>query len=184
MRLKNVLMILLAGIIIFAILNAAYADSGPNIEATQAKALAQDYLNSHNLAYTALTPNIETGWKAKVKVIKTGEVKWIPFGDYKADAMDETGKYEYINQAWIVQVKDKNGNNMGTIYVNPDNGSILSVNIKGTSSGGNTNTGGDLSYNGTGDNTQNSGGIIGAIQSFFNSILNFFQNLWTSILGG
>lgn len=182
MKIKKILSSILAVIALLTILNAVCADSGPNIEATQAKAIAQDYLNSKSLPYTTLTPNIETGWKAKVKVVKTGEVKWISFGDYKMDAMEETGKYEYISQAWIVQVRNKNGNSMGTIYVNPDNGKIISVNIKGA--GGNTNTGGDLTYNGNGTATENSGGILGAIQGFFNGIITFFQNLWTSIFGG
>ncbi|BDZ68002.1 hypothetical protein [Methanobacterium ferruginis] len=172
----------------FLLCSVVYADSGPNIEANQAKAIAQDYLNSHDLSYTALTPNIETDWKAKVKVIATGEVKWIPYGNAKQDAMEETGKYEMITDAWIVQVQDKNGNSMGTIYINPDSGKIISVNLKGTqdtgTGTGGTNTGGDLSYNGTGSEDENSGGILGTLQDFFDGITSFFQQLWTSIFGG
>jgi hypothetical protein len=185
MKLKRSLKMFLGLVIILAILNAAYADSGPNIRENQARALAQDYLNSHNLSYNAVTPNIETDWKAKVKVIATGEVKWIPFGDYKMDAMDNpTPKYEYISQAWVVKVTDKNGKNVGVIYVNPETGEIMSSTVSGGQSNGG-NGGSNLEYqgNGTGDG-QTDPGILGTIQNFFQSIISFFQQLWISIFGG
>lgn len=186
MEIKNILCTLLTGMLIFLMLSVVYADSGPNIESNQARAIAQDYLNSHNLPYTALTPNIETDWKAKVKVIKTGEVEWVLYGEAKQDAMEETGKYEMIMDAWFVHVQDKNGNSMGIIYVNPESGKIISVDLKGTSSGDSTD--GDLTYNGDGSGNENgdenSGGVLGPIQNFINGIVSFFQQIWTSIFGG
>ncbi|NYB53044.1 MAG: hypothetical protein HVN35_10880 [Methanobacteriaceae archaeon] len=179
MKLKISLIILL---LVLLLSGFSYADSGPNIEASQAKAIAQDYLNSHNLPYTALTPDIQTDWKAKVKVIETGEVKWVVFGEAKQDAMDGTGKYEVIMDAWFVEVQDKNGNSMGTICVNPETGKIISVDLKEKKEGGSNNV--DLTYNGTGNGDENSGGILKVIQDFFNGIISFFQQIWTLIFGG
>ncbi|BDZ68004.1 hypothetical protein GCM10025860_14520 [Methanobacterium ferruginis] len=42
----------------------------------------------------------------------------------------------------------------------------------------------DLTYNGTGSKDENSGGILGTLQDFFDGITSFFQQLWTSVFGG
>ena len=111
------------------ILNFAYADSGPTIGANQAKTIAQSYLNTHNLPYTAVTPGWDD-WKTKVKDTKTGEVKWIPQSEAKGDSPDfgGPGKYEWVsgyNSSWVVQVNDKNGKNVGRIYIDSENGNVL-----------------------------------------------------------
>lgn len=165
-------------------LSAVYADSGPNIEANQAKAIAQDYLNSHNLPYQAVTPNIQTDWKAQVKVKATGEIIWIPFGQYKSDAMDGAGKYTLITDAWIVQVQDKNGNNKGNIYISGKDGSIISVNVEGTDNTGTTNNGNNGNTNNNQNNTSTQQeGVMGTLQGIINGIIAFFQQIWVMIFG-
>ncbi|HML06315.1 MAG TPA: hypothetical protein VK426_11115 [Methanobacterium sp.] len=126
---NNIFKIFLIAIFVFGILNFAYADSGPTLGANQAKTIAQNYLNSHNLPYTAVTPSIDD-WKVKVKDTKTGEVKWIPQSVAKGDSPDfgGPGRYDWIsgyNSTWVVQVNDKNGKNVGRIYIDSENGKVL-----------------------------------------------------------
>ena len=126
---NNIFKIFLIIIFVFGILNFAYADSGPTLGANQAKTIAQNYLNSHNLPYTAVTPSIDD-WKVKVKDTKTGEVKWIPQSVAKGDSPDfgGPGRYDWIsgyNSTWVVQVNDKNGKNVGRIYIDSENGKVL-----------------------------------------------------------
>lgn len=146
MALKNIFKILLIAIFVMGILNFVYADSGPNLGANQAKKIAQDYLNSHNLPYKAATPD-DDAWQKKVKDTKTGGVKWIQFGTWKEDLPDFGGPGRYtavegINDAWIVQVNDKNGKNVGRIYVDAETGKILKpiINEPKTNSTTNENT--------------------------------------------
>lgn len=129
MALKNIFKIFLITIFVMGILNFAYADSGPTIGANQAKTIAQNYLNAHNLPYTAVTPGWDD-WKTKVKDTKTGEVKWIPQSEAKGDSPDfgGPGRYEWVqgyNSSWVVQVNDKNGKNVGRIYIDSENGNVL-----------------------------------------------------------
>lgn len=173
--------------LMISMLSMVYADTGPNIDANQAKAIAQDYLNSHNLPYTALTPNINSNWQAQVKVKETGEIMWVPFGQYKSDAMEGTAKYQLINTAWIVQVQDKNGNNKGNIYINPDSGSIISVNVEGADSGTNNEgyNGNNNKNNKNQDNTSTQqGGFMEILQNIYNDIIAFFQQIWVMIFRG
>lgn len=126
---KNIFKIFLITIFVMGILNFVYADSGPTIGANQAKIIAQNYLNAHNLPYTAVTPGW-ADWKTKVKDTKTGEVKWIPQSEAKGDSPDfgGPGKYEWVsgyNSSWVVQVNDKNGKNVGRIYIDSENGNVL-----------------------------------------------------------
>ena len=121
------------------ILNFAYADSGPTIGANQAKTIAQNYLNAHNLPYTAVTPGWDD-WKTKVKDTKTGEVKWIPQSEAKGDSPDfgGPGRYDWItgyNSSWVVQVNDKNGKNVGRIYIDSENGNVLKTILDPVSTG-------------------------------------------------
>lgn len=122
-------------IILIGSLNFAYADSGPTIGENQAQITANDYLSSHNLHYTAATPS-DNDWQIKVKDTKTGEVKWIPFTEYKSD-MYEHGESEnrYISiqnvpTIWIVHVSDY-WKNVGQIYINSETGEILKVVMNG-----------------------------------------------------
>lgn len=129
MRSKSIFKFFLLAIFVMGILNYSYADSGPTIGANQAKKIAQDYLNSHNLPYRALTPGGDA-WKAKVKDTKTGAEKWIPVSDAIEDSPDfgGPGKYEWVsgyNTAWVVQINDKNRKNVGRIYVDAENGKVL-----------------------------------------------------------
>ena len=126
---KHIFKLSLIAIFIIGTLSFTYADSGPTLGANQAQKIAQDYLNSHNLPYTAVTPGWDD-WKVKVKVKKTGEVKWIPVSDAKGDSPDfgGPGKYEWVsgyNTAWVVQANDKNGKNVGRIYIDSENGKVL-----------------------------------------------------------
>jgi len=173
---------LLSILTVLVFLGTVSADSGPIIERAQATALAQDYLDSKGLPYTAMTPAY-SDWKAKVRVNKTGEVKWIPFGEYKEDAFEGTGKYEYIADAWVVRVRDSSGNIVGTIYVDAESGKIISAKIDGKTETGSSG-GKPLTYTGNGTGTEEAqGGILEAIQSFINSIIQFFQNLFGSVTG-
>lgn len=129
MALKNIFKLFLMAIIVMGILNFSYADSGPTVGPNHAKNTAQSYLNSHNLPYTAVTPNWNA-WKAKVKDVKTGAEKWIPVDAAKRDSPDfgGPGKYKGVpgyNTSWIVQVSDKNGKNVGRIYIDSENGKTL-----------------------------------------------------------
>jgi len=170
---------LLSVLTVIFLLGTAYADSGPLIEREQATAQAQDYLDSRGLPYTAMTPTY-SDWKAKVRVNKTGEVKWIPFDEYKEDAFEGTGKYKYIADAWLVRVRDSSGNMVGTIYVDAEKGKIISANIKGETE---KPAGKPLTYTGNGTGAEPRGGLLEAIQDFINSIIQFFQNLMGSTGG-
>ncbi len=126
---KTIFKLFLIAIFVIGILNFAYADSGPTLGANQAQKIAQNYLNSHNLHYTAVTPGWDD-WKAKIKDKKTGAEKWIPVSEAKGDSPDfgGPGKYEWVsgyNTAWVIQVNDKNGKNVGRIYIDSENGNIL-----------------------------------------------------------
>lgn len=125
MKSKSIFILL---IVIFAIgtLNSAYANGGPVIGENQAKISAQNYLNSNNLSYTAVTP----GWddlQLKAIDIKTGEVKWIP------ESAIEEDRYDIIDgfPVWIVQVENKNNENVGQIYIDANTGEVLKAIING-----------------------------------------------------
>lgn len=180
MYLKNSAKIL-SILTVLILLGTTWADSGPLIERAQAKALAQDYLDSKGLPYTAITPDYGD-WKAKVRVNKTGEVKWIPFGEYKEDAFEGTNKYKYIADAWVVRVRDGSGKVVGTIYVDGTSGKIISANINGKTESG-ASGGEPLTYTGNGTGAEPQGGFLEAIQGFINIIINFFQNLMGSTGG-
>lgn len=133
MALKNMFKLFLIAIIVMGILNFSYADTGPTVGPNQAKNTAQNYLNSHNLPYSAITPNWDA-WKAKVKDVKTGVEKWIPVDEAKKDSPDfgGPGKYKGVsgyNTTWTVQINNKNGKNVGKIYIDAENGKILKTSI-------------------------------------------------------
>ena len=115
-------------------LNFAYADEGPGIGPNQAEKIAQDYLNSNNLSYTAMTPS-DDDQQIKVKDTQTGEVKWIPMTLANKDIPDSNGKmrYEWIegDPIWIVQINDNSGQNVGQIYVDDRINQVLKVVIQG-----------------------------------------------------
>lgn len=174
MALKNIFKIFLITIFVIGILNLAYADSGPTIGANQAKTIAQNYLNAHNLPYTAVTPGWDD-WKTKVKDTKTGEVKWIPQSEAKGDNPDfgGPGRYEWVqgyNSSWVVQVNDKNGKNVGRIYIDSENGNVLKAILDPVSTTNNnqsTSTNATNAVNPTNQasqgQTNNTGLIIGVI---------------------
>lgn len=131
---KNIFSIFLISIFVFGTLNSAYADSGPNIGANQARLTAQNYLNSHKLPYKAVTPGLDN-WQVKVKDTKTGETKWIPFNVAKEDSPDfgGPGRYDWIegiNSTWIVHVNDNSGKSVGKIYVDSETGKVTGTELK------------------------------------------------------
>ena len=137
MAIKSIFKISIITILIITILNCSYANAGPEIGPNQAKIIAQDYLTSHNLHYIAVTPNWDA-WKFYVKDTKTGEKKWLPFDTVWSDLPDVGGPgiYESIPSifnneygVWFVQINDKNGTNVGRIYVDDTTGKILKVTV-------------------------------------------------------
>lgn len=89
------------------------------------------------MSYTAVTPNWNA-WKFYVKDTKTGENEWLSSDIVLPDSpdFDGPGRYKSIQSIfsdksglWFVQVTDKNGKNVGQIYVDADNGKVLKVTI-------------------------------------------------------
>ena len=124
MEYKSVLKIFVMAIFIIGTLNFAYADSGPEIGSNQIQKIAQDYLDSHNLPYIATTPND----KPKYLIIdkRAGKMEWIPNGEEKP-TLDN-----YVIGATVVYdvpLNDKNGKNIGKIYVDVEDmtGNIVEV---------------------------------------------------------
>jgi hypothetical protein len=189
MQLKRFINFFFTSILVFLMLNVCFADDGPVIDKNQAQAIAQDYLNTHS--YSSYKAVATDTLLAKVKDKSTGNTYWMDAGQAKSDVREENPKIDLVlNFARVVDIVN-NGKIVGKIYVDSYNnvGEIVYKELpenSGTSSDGGSDgessDGGDLTYNGSGD--QNSGGIIGTIQSFFNGIASFFQQIWTSIFGG
>jgi len=179
MTFKNIFKLFLITIIVIGLLNFVYADSGPTIGANQAQITAKNYLSSHNLSYTAVTPS-DNNWQIKVKDNKTGEVKWIPFLEYKTDLYENGGSenryisIENVPTLWNVQVNN-NGEKIGQIDINGETGEILKVVINGDilenniPQGNQTNEDPSTSLNTTNqvpqDTSNNTAGIILAVVS-------------------
>lgn len=109
MRYRGILKIFLIISLMMALLNCSYADSGPEIGSNEVKKMAQDYLDSHNLPYTAVTPNDRA--KDLVMDIKTYEMEWIPNGEWDgSSALGPAIVYE-------VPVNNNNGKLIGKIYI-------------------------------------------------------------------
>lgn len=131
---KDISKLFLIPIIVIGFLNFAYADSGPTIGANQAQITASNYLSSHNLHYTAVTPD-DNDWQIKVNDTKTGEVKWITMSEYSKDMYEHGGSDRYMSiqnvpTVWIVHVND-NWKSVGQIYIDSETGEILKVVING-----------------------------------------------------
>ncbi len=183
MGLKKLFQILLFLIIVFSFFNIVHADSGPTIGANQAQKIAQFYLKSQDLPYTALTPGWDA-WKSKVKDTKTGGVKWIPVSEAKADSPDfgGPGRYQWVegyNTTWVVQVENQNGKNVGRIYVDAETGRILKAildkNISKEDTFETNNTTSNTNMTATQDQ--------GILNSIIDGIMSFFQQIWTAIFG-
>ena len=84
MALKSIFGLFLMIIFVIGTLNFAYANGGPIVGENQAKQSAQNYLNTNNLPYTAVTPNWDD-LQVKIKDTKTGEIKWIPMSKYDSE---------------------------------------------------------------------------------------------------
>ncbi len=138
MAIKSIFKALVIVILIITILDCSYADTGPQVGPNQAKTIAQNYLNTYNLPYTAVTPNLDA-WKYKAKDTKTGEVKWMSISEWKNYEFNEptNASIEYLNRyksisnysAWVVKVNDKDRKNIGQIYVDDTTGKILKVTV-------------------------------------------------------
>ncbi len=125
MKLKNIFRLFLIIIFVAGSLNFAYANGGPVIGENQAKKVAQNYLNSNNLSYTAITH----GWDdLQVNAIdtKTGQIKWIPVSVADEDSLKQD-RYHLIDGdlVWIVQVNDKNNESVGQIYVDANTAEVI-----------------------------------------------------------
>lgn len=183
MGLKKLFQICLVLLISFGFFNIVYADSGPTIGANQAQNIAQNYLDSKNLPYDAITPDWDA-WKVKVKDTKTGGVKWIPVSIAKPDSPDfgGPGRYEWIegyNSAWVVQVENQNGQNVGRIYVDAETGKVLKA-ILGQNSSKNDTFETNITAASTNQTATQDQGLLNSI---INSITAFFQQIWTAIFG-
>lgn len=181
MELKNVLKMFLVLIFVLGIFGVVYADSGPTLGANQAQKIAQNYLKANNLPYTAVTPGW-SDWKAKVTDTKTGAQKWIPMSEAKGDSPDfgGPGRYTWVegyNSAWVVQVNNQNGKNVGRIYVDAETGKVLKAIIDQ----GNSNASTD-NFNATAKN-QTAQPSTGILDSIWNAIVSFFQQIWVAIFG-
>lgn len=134
MAIKSIFKFAIITILIITILNCAYADTGPTIGENQAKIIAQNYLNSYNLHYTAITPNGNV-WYYYVKDTKTGEKEWISIDTFVHDDPEFGGPGRYkkvfdnMYGVWLVQINNNNGKYAGTIYVDGETGKILKVAI-------------------------------------------------------
>ena len=132
MTFRDILKVFLIMIFVIGTLNFVYANGGPVIGENQARSSAQNYLNSHNLPYSATTP----GWddlKVKVNDTQTGEVKWIPVAVADEDQFNSSGETRYkvvdAYPVWMIQINDKNGKNVGQIRVDCNTGEVLKVNV-------------------------------------------------------
>ena len=186
MKLRNGLPIFLALVLVFGFFNVVYADSGPTIGANQAKTIAQNYLNSHNLPYKAQTPGWND-WKVKVKDTKTGGVMWIPMDVAKGDSPDfgGPGRYTWVegyNSAWVVQVT-QNGKNVGRIYVDAETGAVLKAILNQNNQSNNQTSDNFENATPNTSNTNQTAQNQGLLDSIINSIVSFFQQIWVSIFG-
>ncbi|MCZ3365509.1 MULTISPECIES: hypothetical protein [Methanobacterium] len=132
MTFRYILKIFLIVFFVIGTLNFVYANGGPVIGQNQARSSAQSYLNSHNLPYSAITPE----WndlKVKVNDTQTGEVKWIPVAVADEDQFNSGGEIRYkvidAYPVWMIQINDKNGKNVGQIRVDCNTGEVLKVNV-------------------------------------------------------
>jgi len=132
MRYRNILKIFLIVIFVIGTLSVAYANGGPEIGENEIKNAAQDYLDSNNLAYTAVTPEWDD-LMYEVKDTQTGEIKWVPENLIADDGTSFSGRYNMTDgyPTWIVQVNDKTGKNVGQIYVDAGTAQVLKVVING-----------------------------------------------------
>ena len=134
MAIKSIFKLAIITILIITILNCAYADTGPSIGENQAKTIAQNYLNSHNLPYTAVTPNGNI-WYYYVKNTKTGEKEWISINTFIHDDPEFGGPgiykkvFDNMYGVWLVQVNCRDGKNAGTIYIDGETGKILKFTV-------------------------------------------------------
>ena len=148
MKIKGVLMIFLITIFLIAILNSVYADTSPTIGENQAKKIAQNYLNSHNLPYKVAAANIVLDIKNK----KTGAIKWVSSDqaknltgtyikegplpqdlasnyqwDYAPSSSLEERPSAYV---WKVSVINSQESNVGAIYIDSESGKIFKTDLK------------------------------------------------------
>ena len=130
MRIKNVSRIFLMSILVMGTISLCYADSGPTIGINQAKSIANNYIQSHNLPYKVTTAtwmiyikNKETG---KVKLVSTTEWDRMTGGNKFIDDPNFPWTYAgYKYSWWKVAIADPQGNRVGTLWINAETGKIL-----------------------------------------------------------
>jgi hypothetical protein len=178
---SKIIPIFLITIMIFATINFVYADDAPALSQAQAKAIAQDYLNTHG--YTGYKAVSTGSLVIKVHDSYTDTNVWISYATAKEDSPDFGGPGRYdkwlSNRAWLVEVNDPDGNSVGKIYVDGDNGKIISTKLPKAPSVTSTNI---TPVNTTNDTnaTQPDSNIL---QNIWDSIVAFFQQLWIAIFG-
>lgn len=177
---SKIISIIIAMVIVFITLNSVYADDAPALSESQAKALAQDYLNTHGYSgYKAISSG---SLVIKVHDSYTDTVIWVSFADAKGDSPDFGGPGRYdewlSNRAWLIKVNNPQGNFVGRIYVDGDSGSIISAKIPKAPPVTSTNTTPNTTTNNTTNHSQDN-----LLQSIWDSIVTFFQQLWITIFG-
>ena len=169
---KSIFNFLIISILIIAILNCSYADTGPYVGENQAKTVAQDYLNSHGLPYkvTAATYMIEL-----CSYRETNHTKWVSSSQF--DTMrknNETFEGESVDNyygsgtpcAWKVNVANSQGKEIGNIWIDVyGTGKIIKINLPHNQNTQNvstnsTNTTIPVSQGSSGNNTGIMLGII------------------------
>ena len=179
---SKIISIFIISMIIFISLNFVYADDAPALSESQAKAVAQDYLNTHGYAgYKA----VSTGsLLIKVHDSYTDTNVWISYATVKDDSPDFGGPGRYdkwiTNRTWLVQVNDPNGDSVGKLYVDGDSGSVIGTKLPNAPTITATNTTPANTTNNTTNTTQEDPGIL---QSIWDSIVAFFQQLWIALFG-
>lgn len=172
--------------ILFLSFSCIYADGGPPpLNEKTARSIAQDYLESNNLPYTALTPT-HSEMKIKVKVKSTGKSKWISMDTLNEILNQKPGDeeiYEFYDSysfVYVVKVVDKNGAYKGNIYVNAESGAIRLVNVEKAPIVVNNTSSNNTTNNTTADSNKPEG-FLGAIMDFIQNIITFFQQYWMAI---
>ena len=147
MAFKSIFKLLAISILIITILNCSYADSGPYVGENQAKHVAQNYLNSHNLPYKVTTTTymiqLDDYWK-------TNHTKWITSS--QLDTMRENNETfegepvdNYVGSgtpfAWKVHVANSQGKEIGSIWIDVyGNGEIMKIDLPGNNQKANIQT--------------------------------------------
>lgn len=170
MKIKGILIFLIT-IFLIGTISFVYADSSPEVGENQAKKIAQDYLDSHNLPYKVSTGTIVVDIKNK----KTGAIKWVSpdkaanmTGFYEKEGplpsnLASNFQWDYnpsppedhrSGEVWKVAVINSQGSNVGAIYIDSNSGEIFKKNLSTPKQ--NKNASNNTDSNNTTDSTKTS----------------------------